>query len=201
MAITTLQTGPVFVTDGAPVSSRAGNLGEQMVSELHGRYYEQTYRKNMFAVFNQAAVTTTAALATTFTGLVIGNPYGSGVNCVINKFYCAQFAAGAAAAVGIMTGQSILPITDTLVCRNQMVGQAKGKVVANAGQTISTPVLERVFGSLGSVATTGYGLSSCVAPEMDGSLILPPGFFAASYTTVVTTSALIFGFRWEEVPV
>lgn len=189
-------------TIGNTVPNRAGQLGDLIISQLQPRYYEQTYRGNRFVIANQAAVTTTAALATTYTGLVLGNPSTSTVNVVIDKFCCAQFAVGAAGAVGIMTGTiGTNTITDTLVPRNRKVGGVRSVAVANAGQTISTPVLEQVFGSVGSLATTGYGLTPGVVVDLEGSLIIPPGFFVAAYTTVVTTSALIFGFEFTEVPV
>lgn len=189
-------------TMGTTQPNRAGQLGDLIVSQLQPRYYEQTYRGNRFVVANQAAVTTTAALATTYTGLVLGNPSTSSVNLVLDKFCCAQFAAGAAGAVGVMTGTiGTNTITDTLVPRNRKVGGLRSVATSNAGQTISTPVLEQVFGSLGSVATTGYGLTPGVVVDLEGSLIIPPGYFVAAYTTVVTTSALIFSFEWTEVPV
>lgn len=183
------------------VAARMGRQGDQLVSGLHGKLFEQALRGNLFSVANQAAVTTTAALATTYTGLVVGNPAGSGVNLAVAKFQCAQFAVGAAGAVGIMTGPSTTAITDTLVPRNAKVGGARSLAVANAGQTIGTPVLERIFGEVGSLATTGYGLQQGIDADLDGSLIIPPGCFMAAYTTVVTTSALLFGFMWEEVPI
>lgn len=185
-------------SDGSMPIIRAGQQGDMIVSELHGRYYEQALRGNMYVVANQAAVTTTAALATTFTGLAISNPAGSGVNAVVNKFFVGQFAVGAAGAVGIMTGAGAA--AGSLVPRNCMVGGPTGKVTASAGATIATPVLERLVGSVGSLATTGYGLMPAAYIDLEGSLIIPPGFFAASYTTAVTTTALIFGFQWEEVP-
>ena len=53
---------------------RLGQQADQIVSELHGRYYEQTVRGKVFSVNTQGtAVTTTAALATTWTGLGIAN--------------------------------------------------------------------------------------------------------------------------------
>lgn len=179
--------------------NRIGRQNDVIVSNLHGKYYEQAYNGKMFVVANQAAVTTTAALATTWTGLAISNPTGSGVNAVVNLFSCAQFAVGAAGAVGIMTGSGAA--AGSLVPRNCLVGSPTGSVTASAGATIATPVLERVFGSLGSLATTGYGLMPAAIWDLDGALIVPPGYFAASYTTVITTTALIFGFQWEEVPI
>lgn len=180
---------------------RAGNLGDLIVSQLHGRKYEGAYRSNRFSVANQAAVTTTAALATTFTGLVVGNPASSPVNLVMEHFAAAQFAVGAAGAIGIMGGASTTVITGTLTVQNRKMGGSPGYGVASAGQTIGTPVLLDVFGSIGSLATTGYGVEPGIYVDMEGSLIVPPGFFVASYTTIVTTTALIFKMGWEEVPV
>ena len=114
------QTGSIIKTaDGnSNVLLRMGNQNDLMVSELHGTMYEQNYRGNLYHVANQAAVTTTAALATTWTGLAISNPAGSGVNAVIRRFTCAQFAVGAAAAVGIMTGSGAA--AGSLTARSQL---------------------------------------------------------------------------------
>lgn len=189
------------LSDGSQVVSRAGKLGDLIVSELQGRFYEQTYRRNTFIVSNQAVVSSSAALTTTFTGLLVGNPTTSLVNLVLLKAGCAQVAVGAAAAVGIMTGTGA-SVTASLTPRNRYVGGASANALSNAGQTLpGTPVLEQVYGTIGSLATTGYGLQQAPWVDLDGSLILPPGAFAASYTTVATTSALIFYFMWCEVPI
>ncbi len=171
-----------------------------MVDELHGDCYEAAYRGTLFSVANQAAVTTTAALATTFTGLSIANPAGSGYNLVLRRFSCAQFAVGAAAAIGIMAGLGAS--AGSLVPQNRLIGGPASRAVASAGSTLGgTPILIDTYGAVGSLATTGYGLETGINVELKGSIIIPPGYFAASYTTIVTTSALIFGFCWEEVPV
>lgn len=184
-------------TNNVPI--RTGSLGSVVTDNLHGTYYETSYRNNVYRIANQAAVTTTAALATTWTGLAISNPAGSGVNAVVNYFTCSQFAVGAAASVGIMTGSGAA--AGSLVPKNAIIGNPTGKVTASNSATIATPVLDFVFGSVGSLATTGYGLQAGIFADLQGSLIVPPGFYAASYTTIVTTSALIFGFQWEEVPI
>lgn len=187
-------------TPNTEIALRSGQLADLIVSQLHGAKYEGTYRGNRFSVANQAAVTTTAALATTFTGLVVGNPASSPVNLVIEKFAAAQFAAGAAGAIGIMGGASTTAISGTLTVQNRKMGGSVGYGVASAGQTIGTPVLIELVGEVGSVATTGYGLEGGIYRDLDGSLIVTPGYFVASYTTGVTTSALGFEFSWEEVP-
>lgn len=199
MLINTYVGQPTAQADGTYPLIRSGRQADISVSELHGRYYEQSFRGNMFRIANQAAVTTTAGLATTWTGLAISNPAGSGVNAVVNLFSVAQFAVGAAAAVGIMTGSGAA--AGTLVPKNAIIGGPTGKVNASAGATIATPVLDIVIGQAGSVATTGYGLTPGLVVDLGGSMIIPPGFFAASFTSIVTTTALLFGFQWEEVPI
>lgn len=189
--------GAQNVSDGAFPSLRVGRQGDQIVSELHGKYYEQTLRGNCFVLANQAAVTTTAALATTFTGLAVANPVGSGKNVVLLWAGVGQVAVGAASAVGIMTGAGAA--AGSLTPRNCLVGGGASVCNGSASATIATPVLERVFGSVGSLATTGYGLQAGLTYDAGGSLILPPGYFFASYTTVATTTSLIFSFVWEEV--
>ena len=192
----------VSIVDNTEMSGLLfGKGGETLVNELHGRYYTPTYRGSMFSVCTQGTgVTTTAALATTFTGLAVGNPAGSNVNMVLNKFGCAQFAVGAAATIGIMGG--VGSITASLTPQSRILGASyTSRMTATAGQTISTPVLVASFGSVGSLATTGYGIEAGIYVDLEGSLIVPPGSFIASYTSIVTTSALQFSFAWEEVPV
>lgn len=197
MAFNQVQTGIQNNSDGVIITARAGKQGDMLSSELHGRYYEQTYRGNMFGITG-AATTTTAGLNTTFTGLAVGNPTGSGVNLVLNKFSVAQLAASAAATVGIMGG--VGSITASLTPTSRLIGSGGvSKMLATAGQTISTPVLISLVGSTGSVATTAYGVEAGIFVDFEGSIIVPPGSFIASYTTVATTTALQFGFVWEEV--
>lgn len=196
-----LQTGPQSVSGSAKTLARAGQQGDLIVSELHGKYYEQVARGKVWGVSSQAAVTTSAALTTTFTGLSIANPAASGVNLVLLRFSVAQFAVGAAAMVGIMSGSGAS--AGSLIVRNRLTQAVGGSAtVASAGSTLGgTPVVEGVYGQVGSLATTGYGLTPGLVVQLDGEIIIPPGSFAASYTTIATTSALGFGFVWEEVPI
>jgi hypothetical protein len=204
MALSQGLVGAQNNADGStPITQQYDQQGAGLVTELHSRYYQQTVRGKMFSVNTQGtAVTTTAALATTWTGLGIANAAGSGVNLVLTKFTATQFAVGAAATIGIMGGVGVLAAS--LTPQSRMIGSgtsAATTTTASAGATISTPVLITTFGSLGSVATTGYGLEPGIYVDLEGSIVVPPGSFIATYTSIVTTSALNFGFTWEEVPV
>jgi hypothetical protein len=196
-----IQVGIQNNSDGVVVKARAGKQGEQIASELHGRYYEQTYRRNVFSVNTQGtAITTTAALATTWTGLGIANPAGSGVNLVLLQFSATQFAVGAAATIGLLGAAGVL--TASLTPQSRVIASGEvSKARASASDTISTPLLITTFGSVGSLATTGYGLQPGIFVDIGGSIIVPPGSFIATYTSIATTTALNFGYVWEEVPV
>jgi len=162
------------------ITTRMGKQGDSIVSELHGRYYEQTYRGNVFSLNTQGtAVTTTAALATTWTGLGVSNSVGSGVNLVLLSFRACQFAVGAAATVGILGGAGTF--ASGLTPQSRIIGQGPAsKMNGSASATISTPLLIATYGTLGSLATTGYGLVNGVFVDISGDLIVPPGSFICS---------------------
>lgn len=200
-----LSQGIIGVQNGAdgstPITVRLGQQGDQIASALHGDHYEQVVRGNVFSVNTQGtAVTTTAALATTWTGLGIANPAGSGKNLVLLKFSATQFAVGAAATIGILGGLGTLAAS--LTPQSRLIGGGQVSIAtASAGATISTPLLIQTFGSVGSLATTGYGLENGIYVDINGSIVVPPGSFIGTYTSIVTTTALNFGFVWEEVPI
>ena len=95
------QVGPTStqsVQPGTTPPIRQGQLGDVIVSELHGRFYEQAYRGNFFRTGTtavQAGTTTmgtttggSATLATAITGtpmLGIWNPITSSVNAVLTQ--------------------------------------------------------------------------------------------------------------------
>ncbi len=199
MALEQIITGVQNNGDTTVITARGGKQGDAIVSELHGRYYESTYRGNVFSVANQAAVTTSTTLNTTFTGLAVANPVGSGFNLVVSKFTCQQFAVGAAVVVSIAVGAGAA--AGSLTIRNRKYGGSASVATASAGATIAAPILMVPAGSVGSVATTGYGLQPGISIDLEGSLIIPPGYFMCSDTSIATTTALIFSFMWEEVPI
>lgn len=196
------QAGIATVNDGNIATARMGRQGDQIVSELHGRYYEATVRGNMYGITG-GLTTTTAAGAATFTGLVVGNPAGSGYNMVVNKIIIMQGAAlTAETEIGVMYGPSTAPITASLATIfNRKAGGAASVCVANAGQTITAPTAFIPLIGSGSGAITVPGVIPPCVVDMEGSLVIPPGYFLASYTSRITTTALMFGFNWEEVPI
>lgn len=197
---TALEVGEKQASVGSIINLRGGRQGEAITSNLHGKYTEQALNGNLFSVTSQAAVSTTAGLAGTWTGLGVANPSTSGYNLVILGFGCGQFAVGAAGAVGIL-GCTNSGFASVVAIQNAKMGGRGSVALADDGATIVSGVVLRVYGSVGSLATSGYGLQAGVWVDVDGSIIVSPGYAVASYTTAATTTALQFTFMWEEVPI
>lgn len=205
MAITQIMPGVQAAGDGVFTNARAGKGGEQMMSQLQPRYYEQTYRGNRFGGSITGQVTTVGA-ATTYTGLCLSNPIGSGVNLVIDKVGAAFLVAfTAAATIGVMTGvNAATNVTHTTpaVVRNKKIGGAVGLGLLDSAATLPTaPVLDVVLAAgLTGAITTGQEISGELV-DLEGSIILPPGAYAAIYTSTASgTASMSASFSWTEVP-
>ena len=207
------QVGPiassVSIAAGTQAPNRSGQLGDQIISGMHGRYYEQCYRRNIFSAANSTPVVTVIGLATTYTGLSITNPIGSSVNCVLLKvgygFCVLQPTSGV--IVGLSTGYNTstnVTHTTAMVPKSNFygVGAAPVCLVDSSSTLPSAPTLQMVFGScLNGSALTITNTSPLTAMDLEGSIILPPGGFAAFYTTIASGAASFVGsFIWEEVP-
>lgn len=204
------QVGPSSqqsVAPGATPAVRLGQQGDVIQSELHGRYYEATYRKTMYTG-TVAGNTTVAGSTTAFTGgIILYNPPTSTVNLVVNKVGLGFIVAfGSASAIGLQTGQSYTPITNgstTGVTRTgQFVGQPAGQGQVYSAATLPvTPTLTTVLSS----GLTGAITTQVQTPnfyDLEGSIVLPPGAFVCSYTSAASgSSAAYLSIQWEEVPV
>lgn len=174
------------------------------VSQRQPAYYKAALSQNVYIAANQAAVATTAALATTYTGLVLQNTSSNTKKAALLKFGWAQTVAGSAdGAVGLMGGATTATMEASAAAaitpRNMYTGSSNTSVmVVDDGCTIATPVLWAVLGSLGTLAVTGYGMGPMNVIDFDGSIIINPGYFIAAYCTKATTASLIFFMMWEE---
>jgi len=197
MAELEAKVGRQSVADGT-INPIRQNIYGSLVAEQGGKYAEAAAAGRLFSIANQAAVATTAALATTWTGLAIGNPTNSGMRMSVLQFGWGLSVAGAkAGAIGLMGGATSL--TPSLTPAKRINSSSASSAVATAGQTIATPVLFDIFGDYGTVATSSVSTKGVHVVDLDGSLILEPGRFIATYTTLDTTAAFVFSFLWEEI--
>ena len=194
------------IAPGTQVPLRQGNMGDAIFSELHGRYYEATYKRSVF----NAAITgqvTTVGLATTHTGLVLSNPVGSTVNLVLLKFgygFTVVFAAVASVglAIGYNSGTNVTHTTPVTPRSNFVGAGAAGVGLVDSSSTLPTaPTLHTILGAGLTGAVTVQTYSGALI-DLEGSIILPPGAYVATYTSAVCGAAGgHFSFSWEEVPI
>lgn len=205
------QVGPITSTSslgsGSTPILRLGNVGDLIVSELHGRYYEQTYRSKVFSAGNQAAVATVALGTLANTGLTLSNPIGSTVNLVLLKCSYVNSVAVSSAGylaleTGFNSGTNVTHTTPATVFSNLIGTGSSGTGLVDTSATHPTAAVHRLgLAQCGTVATTGYGVTTPNIIDLEGSIILPPGAYISYYTFATNTAAWFFTFTWEEVPV
>jgi hypothetical protein len=204
------QVGPLATTAslaaGQQPPVRAGNMGDLIVSELHGRYYESAYRRSMFSAANQAVTATSAGLSTTYTGICLSNPINSTVNLVVGKVGWSLLVVQAAVssislACGYNSGTNVTHTTPITPRSNYFNNATTGQGLVDAAATLPTaPVYTHILGS----ALTGAVTVQTQAPafyDLEGSLILPPGGYTMIAMSTVSAASSFWGsIAWEEVP-
>ena len=209
------QVGPTSTQSASPGSTpavRLGQLGDVVVSELHGRYFETTYRRALFTATSAAQTASSGiiALGSAYTGLALYNPPGTNVVLSINKVGVGVAVAPAAVSViGITTGTSTALPTSTTAATATRSGYVTGLSAPSQGQAYNiatfgtgastggtTPVVHTILGQLGTTATTQPMLF-----DIEGSIVLPPGAFAQMYmSTTSGSSGMLYSIQWEEIP-
>jgi hypothetical protein len=203
------QVGPATVGDGTFPPPRLGRSGEQVVTELHGRYFEQVFRGNVYTA------TVSAGGATAYTGgaggtplVAIHNPTGSGV--VLVALFAAVSQRAAATAAGSMgfalfAGTSALPTGTTTAPRSALSwasGGSKALSFLNTALTGSTALnLALPLGTL-AVGAAAAALGAVGLFDIAGAVIAIPGNEIAFGSTVAspTGATLDAALFWEEIP-
>jgi hypothetical protein len=219
--------GPQVAAPGTLVAARGGNAGEMIVQELHGRFYEQTYRGNVYSggmgLTSISNVTyTTGTLGATVTPIAgVYNPIGSQVNLVILQVTLGLTITAATKTGGgpfaWATSITTVPVSTGANPLNRKTLQAAGsaaKDLTNTAPTGLSPNLTVRFGSAlfggssgaysqvdGTIAApSNFQISS--VENFDGSFIVPPGgVIALLATTTPVAHSAVSSIIWEEVPV
>lgn len=203
---------PSAGANNALLSGRAGQLGDAIVSELHGRYYETTYRGASFLLS-----VSTAAAVTAYTGgaggtpmICLFNPSGSGRNAVINKASVGNVVASSLAgtvAFGLYFGQTAAITQATTTAPWSMATQLQSGSVMTGFRNValtSSTAASNVIPVAAYYWATGAGAALVTGGPIDleGSVIIPPGCYIALGGSAALTSATWIGsLQWEEVPV
>ena len=207
----------------AQLPQRMGQLGDAIVSQLHGRFYEQAYRGNVFFSGHTAVVALSAntitTTATTTPILGIWNPLSSTVNCAILQAHLNLFinnltsgAAPGALIWHVSTGNSAIS-TGNLPFNAKTLTQSGSQAKGFAGSVALTGLTNGLVPAFGSQLPTPAGVTYGTLPgtvlhqsysereDFDGSLIVPPGaVLALLNTTSSTVFSAVGRLVWEEVP-
>ena len=200
------QPSTTSIQPGTTPTIRQGQLGDVIVSELHGRYYETAYRRNLFnAAVQGTGITTSAGLVTGYTGLALTNPTSSTVNLVVTKVgYGVNAAPAAVMVVSLAFNTSTTAVTQTtaITGRNNFLGGAAPQGLAASSVTFPTaPINSHILGVIGTNAITGLNETTDVI-DLEGSIVMPPGSYIAIVTSTASAATSFWGsFQWEEVPV
>jgi hypothetical protein len=164
-----------------------------------GKYADAAINGRLFSAANQTPLNTSTTLNTTFTGLALANPTGSGKLLVLHEFGWAldQAAAGdAVLALGVTSYSAEYAAAITPVCARY--GYATSVAIVDNGATIVAPTLIKIIGSIGTNATTALTNPGLI--DLGGSIVLAPGRVLVTDTTLAMGATSIqFHFMWEEV--
>lgn len=201
------QVGPSTSADGTYPNARAGKLGDVIVSELNGRYYENVYRGNVFSACNQAGAAVTNLNATA-TGFILSNPAGSGKNLVLLEIMFVQTSTAAAAAnAAVLLAANINPVaaavvhTTPLTINSSLLGGSAASIakVDSSATLPAAPVAVRAIWQPSVSATATTSIPPVVKDEVAGALIVTPG--CAVSMTALTTLSGITSMTWAELSV
>ena len=167
---------------------------------VSGDYSDAAINGRLFAAAMQTPTTTSTTLNTTFVGLGLCNPTGSGKLLIVHEFsYAATAALTAETLLALATTDSTGFEADIVprCCRN---GYAASVALVDKGATINAPVIERIIATLGQGAdTVQLGGAPPNIVKLNGSIILAPGRAVVTDTTAATGAVMQFGYLWEEI--
>ncbi len=203
MAFGDLAVGPQgggTMGDNSTSRGRLGRSGDLIVSQLHGRFYEQVRAGNVFHAASQAATAVSVALSTTYTGIGLYNPVGSGKVLVpLLVKYGITVGQVAISSIGLIgcfaTTGAVTTATTALSVQSAQIG--------NTGRSVAIPYAAATIVTPTWVATlldgfTAGALSAPTPPVDLGGVfaVLPGGFLAIGALTAVTGLGWI---AWEEI--
>lgn len=221
------QVGVQALSDGSVGNVRGGKQGDLIASELHGRFYEQNYRGNVFSdgiptvVAITAATYNIATLGATATPIIgLFNPSTSPVNAVLlaatlsaiktalqntgcGPFFWATSIGNTAVSTGSTPLNRKTLANSGSFCKGMsnvaLTGLTNNLVVKGAS------ALGGGSSSLAAFLETQAGMATIHAASrelFDGEWIIPPGgviaLLAGSAPVAVSVTSMLV---WEEVPV
>lgn len=194
--------GPQVCSDGSATNPRLGATGELIVSNLHGRYFEQSIRGNLFHACTPVGGAALLAAGVT-AGFVLTNPVGSNkyISLVrVNYGIISGTYTLGTIMHGVNTNPIAVAVTGTaIVPMPGMIGSGynpTGKVFATATLPLAqTPLYPFAIKNVSTTASFNN-----ITDDIDGRIVLTPGTTWSLFVIGADTTPLeMVAVSWEEV--
>lgn len=211
-----LNPSPVSYSDGNTYNILQGRQGEQIVTELHGKYYVQAQRGNLFIGATPIAGVAVPISSSTSPTPCLWNPAGSGVNAVLVSYYIGYSGGtgvvgalgyyavtGAGSAIGTAAPFSAFAATTPTNALIGLGNSSKMKWSSTGTCTLTTAgTLIRGFG-MGQSAPVSAGTSiwGLYVDNFDGTMIVPPGVAIYPAATAASGDTFVQALLWYEAPI
>lgn len=199
------QVGPALAADGAVIPVRSGKTGDTIVSELRGRYAEQSYRGNLFLAH---AIVTAPVIFSTAAGTggpLLWNGTSNKVASILAVGIGITVVTTVAAALGLTgnTGQTSAPTSTTAIdsrTNGYIGGAASACTPFRVGTVVNAGGFFLPFAQLHTGALT-VDTSGVLWVDIGGLITVPPSCWCsvAASATASTTVASI-SLVWTEEP-
>lgn len=206
MALNTqIQVGPQGGNDGALNATYGGPSGEIIMDSLHGRYYEQALRGNVFVAHSAATAPAAYTSVAGLGGPLIWNSSPTTMVVILAVSITMSVASTVAGSLGLTGGiGQLAPPGSTTAITSQSCGLISRSNPKSSIFKIGTITASKFFLPLYSVelgATTTFpALSGWI--DVNGAVICPPfSWVSIAANVVLTTGQFAIGIVYEEVPI
>ena len=194
------RVGEISAAEGTLNPLRTLGDGSLVIAQSASKYAEAARAGRLFYAANQTPISTSTTLNTTFVGLALCNPTGSGKILILHEFGYAivKAAAGEGALALAETDETGFAAAITPVCTRH--GYASSVAYVDNGATITAPVIVKMIATIGQGADTTQLMPPFTLVDLGGSIVLDPGRAIVTDTTVAAGATTIqFSYMWEEI--
>lgn len=202
--------GPIPQGDGRGAGQQRTDRTNAAVStQGHGKYAEQTSRGTVYCLATANTGATVAAghvappAAAAATTLTLSNPVGSGVDFEILYATLSHLTGtpGTGAWAYCVSPSSVISATPNATAQPQKVGSAASKALGYTATALTAGLVHttaRLFAnSVFAAAIDAATQNKNVLDEVDGSIVIPPGFILtlappATGTSHVVAAQIVF---------
>jgi len=201
------QKGVQTLGSGAYGPLRLMADGALATRNIGGQYYDAVSRGNVYSAANQTGRVWSVGLDTTYTGLCLSNPNGSGKNLSILSVSHQEVVAPAGIAAVYLAGEhSATDVTHTtaLTIYRMNLGATAEASVATADREATLPTAPKILLNL-TAGHTSAALSEgadIATVDIGGLIVIEPGgYLIIANFTIGKAVGQMGAIVWEEVDI